>query len=304
MTRKPDLQSPESILARIRNQRRPGQTTRNAQIVFALERFLARVAQSRHREQFILKGGILLYLTEPSAWNRPTEDIDMLARNLPTEHLEQALADIMAVDAGDRVVFDPTRMTSEEIREEGLYPCCRFSIPYTFGSKHQGPLKLDLSFGSPMSPGPRWITLSQRFPGHKGGDLLGYPMEALLAEKIQTILVRGLLSTRAKDIFDVWTQARINPGLRLGPVVKSLRIVAAYRQTDLTKNTIVLTDESAESPIQTRIWDLFAAREKLTVPAFQTVMREVRPFLAPIHGALSQQRVPEWTWNPGNLSWG
>ena len=31
MTRKPDLQSPESILARIRNQKRPGQTTRNAQ---------------------------------------------------------------------------------------------------------------------------------------------------------------------------------------------------------------------------------------------------------------------------------
>lgn len=49
MTRKPDLQSPESVLARVRNQARPGLTPHNAQVIYILERFLARVAGSAYR---------------------------------------------------------------------------------------------------------------------------------------------------------------------------------------------------------------------------------------------------------------
>ena len=66
MTRKPDHMSPESVLAKVRNQARPGLTPHNAQVIFILERFLARVARSAHRDRFVLKGGILLYLTERS----------------------------------------------------------------------------------------------------------------------------------------------------------------------------------------------------------------------------------------------
>jgi len=71
MTRKPDLQSPESVLAKVRNQARPGQTPHNAQVIFILECFLARVARSSHRDQFVLKGGILLYLTGKGPSTRP-----------------------------------------------------------------------------------------------------------------------------------------------------------------------------------------------------------------------------------------
>jgi len=39
--------------------------------------------------------------------------------------LDQTLAEIAQVEVGDRIVFDPGAMTSEEIREEHLYPCLR-----------------------------------------------------------------------------------------------------------------------------------------------------------------------------------
>ena len=93
MTRKPDLQSPESVLAKVRNQARPGQTPHIAQVIFILERFLARVARSAHRHQFVLKGGILLYLTGKGPSTRPTTDIDMLAQSFPSGLLDQALAE-------------------------------------------------------------------------------------------------------------------------------------------------------------------------------------------------------------------
>jgi len=80
MTRKPDPQSPESVLAKVRNQAQPGLRPHNAQVIFILERFLARVAQSAHQEQFVLKGGILLYLTGKGPTTRPTIDIDYVGQ--------------------------------------------------------------------------------------------------------------------------------------------------------------------------------------------------------------------------------
>jgi len=303
MTRKPDPMSPESVLAKVRNQARPGLTPHNAQVIFILERFLARVAQSAHRNQFVLKGGILLYLTGKGPSTRPTTDIDMLAQRLPSDLLDQALAEISQVEVGDRIVFDPGAMTSEEIREEGVYPCRRYALPFTFGRHYQGVLKLDLSFGDPVYPAPRMISIPPRFPGQMGGELLAYPVEAILAEKTQTILVRGLLSTRAKDIFDVWNLARTETDLHLIPVVESLRVVASYRGTDLGLATIALTEEFAQSPIQNRIWNQFLNRERLVAPALPEVMLEFRGFMGPIHQALFDGNSVDLIWNLETRTW-
>jgi hypothetical protein len=154
VTRKPDPFSADSVLAKVRNLAGPGLTPHNAQVIFILERFLARIARSVHRERFVLKGGILLYLTGKGPASRPTIDIDLLARNLPSEQLDQILAEITQVEVGDRIIFNPGAMTHEEIREEGLYPCRRHAIPFTYGRHYQGVLKLDLSFGDPVFPAP------------------------------------------------------------------------------------------------------------------------------------------------------
>jgi len=228
----------------------------------------------------------------------------MLAKSLSSNLLDQALAEITLVDVGDRIVFDPGAMTSEEIREEGLYPCRRYAIPYTYGRHYQGVLKLDLSFGDPVFPAPRWITIPSRFPGQTGGELLAYPVEAILAEKTQTILVRGLLSTRAKDIFDVWNLSRTEPGLHLIPTKESLRVVASYRGTDLSLATIALTEEFAHSPIQNRIWNQFLNRERLEAPALPDVMAEFRGFMGPIHQALFEVDTIDLVWDPATRTWG
>lgn len=44
---------------------------------YANERFLYRLAQSRHRDEFVLKGGMLLPLWGGAVY-RPTRDIDLL----------------------------------------------------------------------------------------------------------------------------------------------------------------------------------------------------------------------------------
>lgn len=51
--------------------------------LYAHERFLAHLATSEHREQFILKGGLNLY-SRLRALARPTVDIDLAGRGLPS----------------------------------------------------------------------------------------------------------------------------------------------------------------------------------------------------------------------------
>jgi len=51
------------------------------QTLYVLESFLARIAASQHKEDFVLKGGVLL---AAFALRRPTKDIDLMAVRIPT----------------------------------------------------------------------------------------------------------------------------------------------------------------------------------------------------------------------------
>ncbi len=187
MKKEGDTKSPDSVLKRLSNRRVDGQSVENAQVLFVLERFLARVAQSRYRDQLVLKGGILLYLLT-QRWNRPTEDLDFLALRIPSDTLEGVLTEILGIDLGDRLEFQPQVMTWEDIREDTEDPCQRFTISFRFGPKRARQIKLDLSFGDPITPAPGLIEIRPMLDDFQGGQVLGYPVETFLAEKMETVL--------------------------------------------------------------------------------------------------------------------
>ena len=75
---------------------------------YAIERFLYRLAQSMHRDKFILKGALLL-----TAWQAPlsrsTVDIDLLGKTSnKLEHIASLVSEIYGLDVeADGVKFDP-----------------------------------------------------------------------------------------------------------------------------------------------------------------------------------------------------
>jgi predicted nucleotidyltransferase component of viral defense system len=299
MKKERDPKSPDSVLKRLSNQRLEGQTVQNAQILFVLERFLARVARSRYRDQLVLKGGILLYLMT-QRWNRPTEDLDLLALRIPGEDLEAVLAEILSIDLGDRLEFQAHLMKWEEIREDTGYPCRRFTIPFRFGPRHAHRLKLDLSFGDPITPGPRLIEVHPMLEDFEQELVLGYPLETFLAEKVETLLVRGLVSTRAKDLFDLWVVARTSLNLELNAVAAALRTTADYRAERAGRSDSVLRmDANALMPVYgtdpglKKVWDAYVRSKKLVTPTYAEVVEEVQPFITP---------MVERSMNPGGTS--
>ena len=288
MKKQPDTKSPQSVLQRLSNGRLEGQSVQNAQTLFVLERFLARVAQSPYRDQLVLKGGILLYLLT-GAWNRPTEDLDLLVLRIPGESLEQVLREILVIDLGDRLDFQADRMTSEEIREDTGYPCRRFSVPFRFGARFAQVMKLDLSFGDPVTPGPRLIEFRPMLEGFQGGLVMGYPIETFIAEKVETLLVRGLATTRAKDLFDLWVIARVGSQLSLTALAEALRATADHRAELPGRADSVLTREASALQASygldaalTRIWAAYTSSKKLVAPPHAEVVAEVQAFIRPV----------------------
>lgn len=87
---------------------------------FAMERFLYRLAQSPHRERFVLKGAMMLVAWRAPAI-RPTMDIDLLGRGRNrTPDLVEIVQDLCRMDIAppDGLVFDPDSVVGEQITVE------------------------------------------------------------------------------------------------------------------------------------------------------------------------------------------
>ena len=66
------------------------------------------------------------------------------------------------------------------------------------------PIKIDISTGDVITPREIRYEYSLLLE-NKSIQLWSYNLETILAEKIQTILSRGLLNTRMRDFYDVTT---------------------------------------------------------------------------------------------------
>jgi hypothetical protein len=107
---------------------------------------------------------------------------------------------IVAVEADDGVVYDTSQMTTRVVRDQDLYAAVRVALPARLNRASQ-PLRIDVNVGDPVTPAPTVVSypalLGEPFP------LLAYPIEAVLAEKLVTIMARGDTTTRDRDFADV-----------------------------------------------------------------------------------------------------
>ncbi|MET9019182.1 nucleotidyl transferase AbiEii/AbiGii toxin family protein [Actinopolymorpha sp. NPDC004070] len=184
--------------------RRERRSTQELLTFYVLERFLARVAASAYNQEFILKGGLLLAVLDA---RRPTQDADLLARNLRADEATVAarVQEICLLTLGedDGVEFRVPTLRTTRIREDGLYAGVRVAMDARI-EQAQTKLKLDINVGDPVTPAPVELT----YPVLREGQplrLLGYPLATVLAEKLCTAVSLGEANSRVRDYADVWT---------------------------------------------------------------------------------------------------
>ena len=251
-------------------------------VSFFFDAFISRLAKSIHADKFVFKGGFYL-ATLLGVKNRYTADIDFLLRKetMNENRLKEIFTDIIAIDADDSITFEISDISP--IRNEDAYG--GFSILLTGHLENvRQSFHVDVATGDPITP--KDIEYSyQSLISHETIAFRAYNLETVVAEKLQTILFRGLLNSRCKDYYDIyiihqlqWRKISI-PDLR-----KSFETTCQYRKTpfEREKSLLILEEISKSDILQTR-WKNYAKKSsfakgitfKATIEACKEVLSSI-----------------------------
>lgn len=294
-----------AVRARLLNlARSTGRDFQELIVRYTVERFLARLAASVHRDRFVLKGA-MLYIT----WNldnkRTTMDLDLLGFGNPTpENLAHIFEQICEVEiAGDGLVFDKESIEAVPIREDSIYDGVRVIVRVRLGVM---PIRLqvDVGFGDVVVPNPRLAEFPALLDEH-GPMVRVYSPETVIAEKFSAMVVLGMANSRMKDYFDIWMLSR-NFTFEGTVLREAILQTFARRQTILSDiEPVGLSDEFSANDSKLRQWQGFVKRlrRKETPSDFSQIVAAARGLLMPVAYSISKSAPVPGVWSAPN-GWG
>ena len=243
---------------------------------YMLDRFLERLSLSPYRDFFILKGGMLISGMVGIA-ARATQDLDATVKGLPLtlEHMRQVMEEIAATDVGDQITFSVS--SAGAIMEDAEYEGVRIGMRAQLQNMSV-PIKIDISTGDAITP--EEISFDYRLMFEERHiDILAYPIETLLAEKIESMLVRADANSRMRDFYDMHLLYRIQ-----GTCIDAKTLSAALRATAEKRKTIELLDKAEtilnlldSSDEMEKAWKHYQRTTSYAAEiSWQDVMRSVR----------------------------
>lgn len=236
------------------------------------ERFLYRLSKSPYRENFILKGGLLLVTIDTPA-SRPTIDIDLLMQNLSMGKILNVFKEIFTVDYPDGVSFDSSSLESEPITKDGAYHGTRIKFKAYFnGSRND--MSIDLGLGDCVT-NPRKIT----FPTILDEDspvLTAYSLETIVAEKVEAMAKLLISNSRMKDFYDVYTILNMHP-IANDKLIKAIKSTFENRKTKLENLNTVFSSDFYNSDKKQVQWEAFLRKnEIINVPVkFSEIVKNI-----------------------------
>jgi predicted nucleotidyltransferase component of viral defense system len=195
------MKTPEQLKGAIRNlAKRKGIHAQEALQIFMFERIIERLAVSPYRDNFILKGGLLISAILGIA-ERTTMDMDTTVKGLAMDekNIRKAIIEILNQPIDDGIKFHFLDLSP--IREDDEYNNFRASIQAVYG-KMQIPMKIDITTGDKIIPGEIQFSYPFLFDNRQAA-IKAYTIETILAEKYETIIRRNIGNTRARDFYDL-----------------------------------------------------------------------------------------------------
>lgn len=233
MARRPPTNLAASIHRRLLN----GARERQEDVQFVLqrycaERFLYRVGESQHREDFVLKGAMLFALWGGSLY-RPTRDLDFTGYG--SDDVDAVLARFRTICAqpvaDDGVRFAAATLTAEPIREEVEYGGLRVVFDAWLGTAGPIRMQVDVGFGNAIVPG----AVEAEYPtllDAPAPRIRTYPHEAVVAEKLHAMVVLGEGNSRQKDVYDLYVLAQTF-AFEGGPLTRAIAATFERRKTPI-----------------------------------------------------------------------
>ena len=251
-----------------------GLTFNSVMTYYFLEIILKKLSQSSYSRNYIFKGGFLLS-NVIGVESRSTVDIDFLFQNitLSFENVEKQLKDILAIPI-EGINF--TLQSIVSIKESDLYSGYRASILCQLDNIKQM-VHLDIATGDIVTPHPIHYDYKSLFEDDHF-PIIAYPIETIIAEKLQTIYSRNFLNSRSKDFYDIYILSKLKreeiDTLQLQLAIKR---TFAFRGTtfDYNKN-IELLKSFKNDETQNQQWQNYARKYSYTNGiSFKEVLDEI-----------------------------
>ncbi len=227
--------------------------------LYATERFLERLALSPWHNKLVLKGGMLVTALVGVSM-RTTMDIDATVRGIALQaaEIENVVKEICAVEMGDGMVFIVKSI--EQIMDDHDYPGIRVSMEALL-DRARIPMKFDFSTDDAITPGavefgyPRLLEEGEV-------PVLAYNLETLLAEKLETVVSRGVANTRMRDFYDIFVLLEMKAdAVDRSVLQQAVAATFAKRGTDCSMDTMrLVTGEVAHDDRMQDMWARYQSK--------------------------------------------
>lgn len=247
------------------------------------ERLLYRVSVSQYKDNFLLKGGSLLYALD-GLEARPTVDVDFMADKISRdrETLTEIFKKIVAIDCDeDGVYFDTESIKTEPITVDKKYPGSRFYVTAHMDTIVHN-MTVDIGFGDVVSPYPMAIDFPLLLPNIPSVNLQAYSLETVVAEKFHTMIDRDETNSRMKDFFDCY-QLLTQRNLSVETLFEAIKATFDNRTLTYNPNLKLFSDEFAADKERIMRWKAFLKKIKWKddIP-FSSVMQIIKDRLQPM----------------------
>ena len=239
---------------------------------YAMERFLYRLSISPYAEKFFLKGGLMLKVWD-SMDHRATMDIDLLARTSnQIDNLQRIITEVSGITCEeDGITFDTQKLILRNTQTGGDYN----GVSSSFSAKlftTKMPVLIDIGFNDVIIPKPQQIQYPTLL-GMPEPALLGYTMETVIAEKLESVVKLALVNTRMKDFYDLWTILRHHE-IKPEKLNIAIREVFANRKTPLQR-PIAFTPAFYDTKETQQRWNTFLSSMGKEQIIFKNVILEL-----------------------------
>ena len=224
---------------------------------YMLERLLERISISKYKDNFILKGGMLI-----SAMlgidSRTTMDMDTTIKGfkLTEENITNIINEICNIKIDDEVTFEVLKI--ELIREDDDYGGYRITFKANYMESMPVIMKIDITTGDKITYKEIKYSFDLMLEDRKI-QIWSYNLETVIAEKFESIIKRGILGTRIRDYYDVYmllnTQTK---NINFNTLKDAIYSTAEYRNTiNIIKDWSKIIEQLDNSDIMKKQWERY-----------------------------------------------
>ena len=288
----------ESVNGRLRNlARQRGEDMMALQTRYCLERFLWRLTQTSWGDRIALKGA-LIFVAHFGDVHRPTSDIDINGYGTGTAaDLSDMVREAACVPCDDGVEFLADTIDITKERDWSVIGGGKVALDARIHTSLIR-IRVDAGFGNVVTPEALEANYPSILSGMPSPRVRIYPLETMIAEKVDAMARHGAETTRLRDYYDLWSlsERRSFEGSMLA---QALTGTFAQVGRKVPCELDALSDDFIE--LSSRQWDRFRRGKglKFRAPDLEETVQRLRTFLGPALQAAAGSGSSPGRWVPG-----